>query len=235
MRSILDMFLNEAKKDATSIKDAEEQDDNDLNEDEAKNDGDVEEKQDENNGDEKETSPDPIDSDDVEGDKLFSDVDNEADQEDGKTDTDETGNEDDLDNDNSNNDSNGEESDLDDTETDDSDDSTTYGETDETPEDDDLKIKTKKLLTDFVNLHNEVKNMYNDLTNYSTENKVQFLTITRMASNLEELAYSINDYIHIRFNKKSYEENLLMYQKIVDSIKISDEIISKIIENRNNH
>ena len=77
MRSILDMFLNEAKKDATSIKDAEEQDVNDLNEDEAKNDGDVEEKQDENDGDEKETSSDPIDSDDVEGDKLFSDVDNE--------------------------------------------------------------------------------------------------------------------------------------------------------------
>ena len=77
--------------------------------------------------------------------------------------------------------------------------------------------------------------MISDLANYRTDDKVQFITISRLSDNLESLAYSINDYINIRFKTKTYEENLLMYQKIVDSIKISDEIMSKIIENRNNH
>lgn len=240
MKSILEMFLSEAKKDPNSTKDGEEQDDVDVNEDETKDDGDMEDDTDQ-------PSDDPIDSDDVEGDELFSDVEN-----DDETDTEENNNDTDtLDDDETNTDNNEDDSNSDDTSdemsddetdsTDDSDDEFSNNddvdseEDGSSEEDNEAKIKNKKLLTDFVNLHNEVKTMSNDLTNYSTDNKVQFLTITRMAENLEELAYSINDYIRIRFSTKSYEENLLMYQKIVDSIKISDEIISKIIENRNNH
>lgn len=102
-------------------------------------------------------------------------------------------------------------------------------------EDEAIKLKNKKLLDDYFKLYSNIADMINLLANVNEHNKIEFSIFSKLSDNLQSLKYSINDYINIRFNTCSYEQNLAMYFKIANSVKITDKIISNIIENRNKH
>jgi hypothetical protein len=99
--------------------------------------------------------------------------------------------------------------------------------------DDTSKTKSQKLFSDYYDLFTNVNDMVSLLSNISELNSLEYTTVTRTIDNLKELSFSINTYMMNRFNTKTYEENLAMYYKMVNSVKITDKIISKIIENRN--
>ena len=99
-------------------------------------------------------------------------------------------------------------------------------------EDDEEKIKNRSLLQNYFDLYSKIVSMIQSLSNVEGNNKFEFSTITTIGENLNDLKYNINDYINIRFAKRTYEENLSMYYKMINSLKITDKIISNIVENR---
>lgn len=115
---------------------------------------------------------------------------------------------------------------------DDSSDEYSDGEEDSTDEET-QKLKNKKLLNDYFKLYTDVGDIIDSISNVDEHNKFEFSILIEAIRNLEKLRYTINDYINIKFVKSSYEENLATYYKMTNSIKITDKIISNIIENRN--
>ena len=99
-------------------------------------------------------------------------------------------------------------------------------------DDEEEKIKNKSLLQNFFDLYSKITSIIESLDNVEGNNKFEFSTINTEKENLNELRYSINDYINLRFAKRTYDENLAMYYKITNSLKIADKIISNIVENR---
>ena len=115
-----------------------------------------------------------------------------------------------------------------------SDDDYSDGEDDGSAEDEEKqKLKNKKLLADYFKLYTDIGDIIDSISNIDEHNKFEFSILIESIRNLEKLRYTINDYINIKFAKCSYEENLATYYKMTNSIKITDKIISNIIENRN--
>lgn len=91
------------------------------------------------------------------------------------------------------------------------------------------KIKNKSLLQDYFSLYTSISNLIQTLSNVSGIDKLEYSTLLKINENLLQLKYCINEYINIRFINRSYEENLSMYYKIVNSLKITEKIISNIV------
>lgn len=186
-------------------------------------------------------SPDDLSPDDnPDSDDTPDDLDN-IDSSNSEDNYDDTGEGDDLGGDDSENnpDSDDTSDDLDNNDSSDGEDSyddTGEGEDDLSQDDTEKnKLKLKKLLDDYFDLYSFINEMINSFENINEKDKIEFSIFSKISDNLQSLKYSINDYINIRFTKSSYEANLAMYYKITNSVKITDKIISNIIENRNKH
>lgn len=259
MPSILNMFiLAEAKKrNQDSTKAGEENEDPDV-EDEQETDENMDDGSSDDGGgtDDEDDLFRNVDAEAGEGDSDDTTTDDTSDTDDGTTDDDsglgdnDTPDDDDsgLGDDNASDDTaddntdpddgdntDGSESDDDGTSDMDGDDSSDdYGDSGEDSTDEETqKLKNKKLLNDYFKLYTDVGDIIDSISNIDEHNKFEFSILIEAIRNLEKLRYTINDYINIKFAKCSYEENLATYYKMTNSIKITDKIISNIIENRN--
>ena len=96
------------------------------------------------------------------------------------------------------------------------------------------KIKNKKLINNYFDLLTNMNSMLDNLSNVEGNDKFESSTLVNINKNLQNLKYAVNDYINIRFAKRSYEENLSMFYKMENTLKITCKLISNICEKRDN-
>ena len=233
MGAILDFFLNEKK-------------------------GGTEGEEPKNKPDTKETDPDMkegedtnaddfggIDQDgdgDIDDDDLFHDVDNEADKDTNNNDQNDQSNDNKDNDDNQNDDMNTDDDGFDDSDNIDGEEDNTNSDTEDDSSVDDSQtednldelVKKNLLKKSFSNLYSDIRVIIDKVnSSIDYDDEVESFTLSNLSNNLKRSQSLVYDYVLNIFDKKEYAENLYIYYSILDTVKLSKEIISKIVEKRN--
>lgn len=241
MGAILDFFLNEKKGGTEGEEPKNKQDSKET-------DPDMKEGEDTNADD---FGGEDKDGDgDIDDDDLFNDVDKEADANDDSTEDSNNNNNDNSDLEESNDDdlntnddqddtSSIDDSSTDDTDTDDinnDDNQDNDSSTDESQSEDDNDETTKKnlLKKSFSILYSDINVLIDKINSaIDYDDEIESFTLSNLSNNLKRSQSLVYDYVLNLFDKKEYAENLYIYYSILDTVKLSKEIISKIVEKRN--
>lgn len=127
---------------------------------------------------------------------------------------------------------------TDDSNTDDTDIDNTLDDTstDEKPKDMFEIEKKKKLLESYKKLYNDSENLLNQINNIMNScNTSEYPALQICGNNLIKVQQILYRYITEYYNNKSYEENLYYYISTIESIKLLDKIVDKIVQIRNKH
>lgn len=103
----------------------------------------------------------------------------------------------------------------------------------EDTEDKESVLKKKKLLERFTELYNFVGTVLTQLAKAETLGQKEATLISFTQDEVGKLRNIIYEYMIYKFEKDSYAENLVMYYKFDTSLKISNEIITKVNDMRN--
>lgn len=103
----------------------------------------------------------------------------------------------------------------------------------EPEEDKNSLLKKKKLLERMSELYNFISTVASQLTKAEALDPKESMLISFTQDEVSKLQKIVYDYIIFKFEKDSYEENLVMYYKFDTSLKINNEIITKVNDMRN--
>lgn len=94
--------------------------------------------------------------------------------------------------------------------------------------DNDTVTREYNLLCDFEELYDLVTNCIGVVTSSPTNNLVIKQILTTCERNFRDIGDRINRYVHFNFKHKSYVENLTIYNYLVQSVKITIEMLKNV-------